>query len=98
MKKLPKKITLEWLKKHNACQDAKALFREMFPKGTPLTMEVLGRFARTFAATTNNREAVVANWLIWELELEHSPWWYECWCFSYRNDYATLRKLGVPER
>ena len=97
MKKLPKKITLEWLKQHNACRAATALFREMFPKGTPLTIEVLERFARRFAARANTREAVVSNWFIWQLELEHSPW-YECWCFSYRNVYATLRKLGVPER
>ncbi len=65
----PKKITAEWLREHGACGEEVGPFEEMWPKGAPITLRRLVRYA-------DERGHAGLEWLAWRLfsDKERARW------------------------
>jgi hypothetical protein len=89
MKKIPKTITVRWLKDHGACDDALTLFQKLFGRSTPLTIKTIRRFIRA-AGSANGRDW--RNWLAGRI-LDHEISCGICGGSGHKV-YAAIRKAN----
>ena len=90
MTEIPKVITAKWLRDHNACDDARELFKKLFGDSTPLTVKTMKQFVKM-----TPEGHLWAAWFFERLGMDHGVYCEKCNVGgSTRKALALIRKAN----